>query len=65
MSHPDRRYLTMEERGISGEIRLSGFHPEYLELVLQRQEVSWLKRAFTRGKVTLLKIPAVVDLNRI
>lgn len=55
----------MEERGISGEIRLFGFHPKYLELVMQRQEVSWLKRAFTRGKVTFLKIPAVVDLNRI
>lgn len=46
----DPRFLAIEERWISGELTIAQFRSEYLELMMQRQEDAWLKRAFARSK---------------
>ncbi|AYD00929.1 hypothetical protein [Neorhizobium sp. NCHU2750] len=46
----DPRFLASEERWISGEITIAEFRAEYLDLIMQRQEDEWLKRAFDRSK---------------
>lgn len=46
----DPRFLAIEERWISGELTIAQFRSEYLDLMMQRQEDAWLKRAFARSK---------------
>lgn len=46
----DPRYVAMEERWIAGEITMPEFRAEYLDLVRQKEEDGWLKRAFARSQ---------------
>jgi hypothetical protein len=46
---PDPRYRVMEERWVIGEITMAEFRSEYLDLVRQKEEDSWLKRTFDRS----------------
>jgi len=46
----DPRFLAIEERWITSEITMPEFRAEYLDLVRQKEEDGWLKRAFDRSR---------------
>lgn len=46
----DPVFLAIEERWVMGEITIGEFRAEYLDLLRQREEDNWLKRAFDRSK---------------
>lgn len=46
----DPRFLEIERRWVIGDITLAEFRRDYLELLFQRQEEGWLRRALQRSR---------------